>query len=125
MKKRNIGDEIIQGMHEAIDHMRGKKKIKAVIHKVKIPDEIDVRAIRKKLNLTRTEFAAKFGFSPRTLQHWEQGNRQPHGPAKVLLFLLQREPTVIEQILTRTETQSSRVAAAYKRKAAARSHSAS
>ncbi len=114
-KKRNIGDEIIQGMKEAIDHARGKK-VKAVVHKVEIPDEIDVRAIRKNLHLTSTEFAAKFGFSSRTLQHWEQGNRQPHGPARVLLFLLQREPAIIEHILANTRTRSSRGAAAYKRK---------
>lgn len=98
MKKRDISNEIIQGMKDAIKHVRGKKT-KSKIHKVEIPDEIDVRAIRHNLKLSRTEFAAKFGFSSRTLQHWEQGDRRPHGPAKVLLLLLEREPTVIEEIL--------------------------
>ena len=97
-KNRNIGDELIQGMESAIDYVRGKKK-DTVTHKIKIPDDIDVRSIRKKLSLSRQEFADKYGFSIRTLQHWEQGDRHPHGSAKVLLLLLQREPKTIENIL--------------------------
>lgn len=99
MTKRNIGDEIIAGMKEAIDHMRGKKT-RAVVRKVEIPDAIDVKKIRVKLHLSRQQFADRFGFSARTLQHWEQGDRHPQGPARVLLLLLQREPTIIENILS-------------------------
>lgn len=98
MTKRNIGDEITQSMQEAIEFIRGHQG-KAVVHEVNIPDEIDVRSIREGLHLSRKEFAASFGFSPRTLQHWEQGDRSPHGAAKVLLVLLQREPATIAKIL--------------------------
>ena len=98
MTKRNIGDEIIQGMAEAIEYIRGNES-GAVVHKVEIPDEIDVKSIREELNLSRQEFADSFGFSARTLQHWEQGDRNPHGPARVLLLLLQREPKIIAKIL--------------------------
>jgi len=97
-EKRNIGNEMIKSMEEALDYVRGKKT-SAITHKIEIPDNIDVKSIRKSLNLSRTAFADRFGFSSRTLQHWEQGNRRPHGPAKVLLLLLQREPEVIEDIL--------------------------
>jgi putative transcriptional regulator len=102
MIKRNIGDEIITGMEEAISYMQGKKT-RAVVHKVEIPDEIDVKAIREKLKLSRQKFADRFGFSSRTLQHWEQGDRHPHGTARVLLLLLQREPATIEEILRRDQ----------------------
>ena len=98
MTKRNIGDEIIQGMTEAIEYIRGNET-GAVVHKVEIPDEIDVKSIREELNLSRQEFADSFGFSARTLQHWEQGDRNPQGPARVLLLLLQREPKIIAKIL--------------------------
>lgn len=98
MIKRNIGNEIIEGLESAIDYMRGKKA-SGIVHKVEIPDEIDVRSIREKLQLSRQAFADRFGFSSRTLQHWEQGDRNPHGSAKVLLLLLQREPKTIENIL--------------------------
>jgi putative transcriptional regulator len=97
-KKRNIGNEIIEGLEDSIRHMRGKKT-SACVHKVKIPYDIDVKTIRKKLSLTRQEFADSYGFSIRTLQHWEQGSRHPHGPARVLLLLLLREPKTIQNIL--------------------------
>lgn len=100
--KRNIGNEIIQSMEDAIEYMRGKKT-RAVTHKVKIPDKIDVKSIRENLKLTRLAFADRFGFSSRTLQHWEQGDRRPQGAARVLLVLLQREPKVIENILNSEE----------------------
>src|SRR5437868_6526478 len=101
-KRRNVGEEIIEGMEEAIGYMRGKKT-RVAVHKVEIPDEINVRAIRAKLKLTRQEFADSFGFSIRTLQHWEQGDRRPHGSARILLLLLQRDPVTIEGILRNTK----------------------
>ena len=107
MTKRNIGNEIIKGMEEAIGYMRGKKT-RVAVHKVEIPDEIDVRAIREKLKLSRQDFADRFGFSIRTVQHWEQGNRHPHGPARVLLLLLQREPSTIEGILRHVKKERSK-----------------
>jgi putative transcriptional regulator len=97
--KRNISNEIIQEMENAVSFMRGKKA-RAVVHKVKIPDNIDVKKIRQKLHLSRQKFADKFGFSVRTLQHWEQGDRHPQGPARVLLVLLQRDPVAIASILS-------------------------
>ena len=96
--KRNIGNEIIQSMEEAVDYMRGKKT-RAIVHKVKIPDKIDVKSIRKNLKLSRPAFADRFGFSSRIIQHWEQGDRRPQGAARVLLLLLQRAPGTVEEIL--------------------------
>jgi hypothetical protein len=51
MTKRNIGDEIIEGMASAVHYMQGKKT-RAVAHKIKVPDEIDVRLIRNNLPVT-------------------------------------------------------------------------
>ena len=43
-------------MEEAVKYMRGKKT-NAVSRKVIIPDEIDIKAIRLKLKLSRQAFA--------------------------------------------------------------------
>lgn len=95
--KTQLGNNLIAGMQEAISYMRGEVHLKT--HQVEIPDEIDVKAIRERLKLSRSAFSREFGVSPRTLQHWEQGSRKPHGPARVLLLLLQRAPEVISGIL--------------------------
>lgn len=44
-----------------------------------------VRSLRQRLCYTQRGFAEKLGISPRTLQDWEQGRRQPSGPAKTFL----------------------------------------
>jgi putative transcriptional regulator len=40
---------------------------------MKIPDEVNVPAIRKRLKMTQEEFAACFHFDVDALRHWEQG----------------------------------------------------
>ncbi len=41
MTNRNIGNEIIQGMTEAIEYIRGNADA-ATVHKVETPNDIDV-----------------------------------------------------------------------------------
>lgn len=55
--------------------------------------------LRKRLGLTQEKFAARFGFSVATLRHWERGDRTPHGPALVLLNLIDREPQAVMRAL--------------------------
>jgi putative transcriptional regulator len=55
----------------------------------------DVKGIRERLGLTQERFAALMGVSSRTLQNWEQGRREPEGPAKALLRVVDREPEAV------------------------------
>ena len=50
-----------------------------------VPPETDVRALREKLGLSRSDFAALFGFNVRSLQDWEQGRRHPEIPSAFVL----------------------------------------
>lgn len=54
--------------------------------------EPKVKAIRAKTGLTQTRFASVLGVSKRTLENWEQGRRQPTGPARALLKILDADP---------------------------------
>jgi len=47
------------------------------------------------MDLTQRQFAAFFGFSVATLRHWEAGNREPAGPALVLLNVIRENPRVV------------------------------
>jgi putative transcriptional regulator len=49
--------------------------------------------------LTQVEFAAKFGISLGTLRHWERGDRQPRGPALILLHVVDKEPRAVLRAL--------------------------
>lgn len=60
-----------------------------------------VKAIRAKTGLTQERFAMVVGVSKRTLENWEQGRRQPTGPARALLKILDADPQQALQALTR------------------------
>jgi putative transcriptional regulator len=61
---------------------------------------IDITAIRKKTGATQDGFARQIGVSIATLRNWEQGRRQPEGPARVLLSMLARDPGIVARVLS-------------------------
>lgn len=88
-------NSISRGLREAIAHQKGK--VKGV--KIHERSEIDVQALRKRIGLTQEEFAAKFGISLGTLRHWERGDRQPRGPALVLLRVIEKNDRAVLRAL--------------------------
>lgn len=62
-------------------------------------DEIDVRAVRKRLGLTQEEIAPLFGMSVSGYRKWEQGKRAVSGPARTLLKVMSREPKAVLRAL--------------------------
>jgi len=89
------GKKIIEGLEEALRYARGEDT-GARVTVVEVPD---VPAIRKKLGLSQEDFARNFGVSLGTLRNWEQGSRQPEGPARVLLKVIDREPDAVKRAL--------------------------
>lgn len=95
--KISVGQEIITSLKEAIA-WAGGEDIPVRVTKVEIP-KTDIRAVRRKLRLSQSQFAAKFGFQPATLKNWEQGRTKPDGPARVLLAVIARHPDAVEDTL--------------------------
>lgn len=87
---------IKKGLLEAIEHASGRSD-EAIIHR---PKEIDVKALRQRIGMTQEQFAGMFGFSTATLRHWERGDRMPHGPARVLLNVIDHNPRAVIEALT-------------------------
>ena len=92
-----VADSIRRGLEEAVAYARGEAKEDA--YRVHVPATIDVRAIRTKLGMTQEEFAGRFGFSVNTLRHWEQGKRQPEGPTRAYLLVIERAPKAVQKAL--------------------------
>ena len=95
--KRSVGQEVITSLKEAIA-WAGGEDVAVRVTAVEVP-ETDVRAVRRKLRLSQSQFAAKFGFQPATLKNWEQGRTRPDGPARVLLAVIARHPEAVEDAL--------------------------
>jgi putative transcriptional regulator len=95
--KKELFEELVESMKQAGQIHRGEARPsrKFVIK----PD--DVRTIRAKLHKSQSEFARMIEVSLDTLQNWEQGRRQPVGPARALLVVASRAPRVVERALTR------------------------
>ena len=77
MSKRDIGQEILDGIREIKAHKTGKKPLKTNT----LSEPSSPQVIREKLKLSQSAFASLMGVSTRTIQDWEQGRRKPQGPA--------------------------------------------
>ena len=66
---------------------------------------------RAKLNKSQSEFALMIGVSVATLQNWEQGRRQPEGPARALLKVAAENPAAVAAALDPSGAPNPRVAA--------------
>src|SRR5215471_5347563 len=64
--------------------------------------EIDARTIkevRAKVGLSQPKFAAPLHVDVGTLRNWEQGRREPTGPAKALLAAIRKDPVHVLKAL--------------------------
>jgi putative transcriptional regulator len=95
--KKEAFDELIGSIREAGRILRGEQKPSREF--VFAPE--DICAIRARLRKSQDEFALMIGVSVATLRNWEQGRRQPHGPARALLKVAAENPKAVEKALGR------------------------
>ncbi len=99
-KHSELGRQVLEGLKLVEKHVKGE--IELPRRQVEVPDFVDVKAVREKSGLTQAEFARRYGISPRSLQEWEQGRRQPEGAVRAYLLVIDRNPRAVESALRRT-----------------------
>lgn len=57
------------------------------------------KVIRRALELTQEEFAARYHIPLGTLRDWEQGRAEPDQPAKAYLLVIARDPDHVNRVL--------------------------
>jgi putative transcriptional regulator len=82
---------LCESIRQAGEIRRGMRKPSRTF----VIEDPDPKAIRERLGLSQSRFASIIGVSVRTLQNWEQGRREPEGPAKALLRVVDREPQAV------------------------------
>lgn len=90
-------DSIKQGLSEAIEFAQGKPT-GARVHRVEVP-QVNIAAIRARTGLSQAAFANSIGVAKGTLLNWEHGRRRPTGPAQVLLAMIAKRPSLVEELL--------------------------
>ncbi len=94
MADRNLGAEILDGINEIKQFKKGKLALRTQ----ELSEPSPPKAIRLKLDMSQSAFAGLMGVSVRTLQDWEQGRREPQGPAVALLRIAEQHPEVFHQL---------------------------
>jgi putative transcriptional regulator len=93
-----IGTRLIKAAKEARAIARGKLTDS---FDVRVPDNVDVKALRKRLKCSQSEFSRRFGFAIDAVQDWEQHRRTPDRTARILLTVIAREPEAVRRALAR------------------------
>jgi putative transcriptional regulator len=62
--------------------------------------DIDVRKIRAVTGLSQAKFAELLSIEVATLRNWEQGRREPTGPARALLRAIRNNPIEVIKALS-------------------------
>ena len=90
--------------------MRGNRRVGHVIlgldrltsHAAQMDREPELKIIRRALELTQEEFAARYHIPLGTLRDWEQGRAEPDQTAQTYLTLIARDPDHVNRTLNRT-----------------------
>ena len=90
MTKRDVGQEILDSIREIKAGKVGRVTV--------VMEPADIKKVRKNMGVTQVSFAALMNISVRTVQDWEQGRRQPEGPAQSLLAIAARRPDVMQEV---------------------------
>ena len=86
-------EKVRKDLLDSVKQMRRGKA--ARFTQVNVPEAAEVRA---RSGLSQRDFAKLLGVSPRTLQDWEQGRREPTGAAKTLLKVAVMHPEFLREI---------------------------
>lgn len=93
--KTEAFEELLASVHQAGRIRRGSIRAS----RVTTFKPADIKATRKKLRASQSDFAAMIGISVATLRNWEQGRRVPDGPALALLRVASKEPLAVAKAL--------------------------
>ena len=99
MTKRNLFDELMQGVEDLKLERTGKVTLKTAMLEDKPRPVITAKEIvqlRETLHVSRPVFARMIRTSPRTLERWEQNKGKPDQGSATLLKLLETHPKTLK-----------------------------
>jgi putative transcriptional regulator len=112
----SLGKEIIRGLNEAVAFEAGEHR-GSKVHRVTLTARLnsaspapqygahEVKKIRATLGLSQALFGAALNVSPETVRAWEQGKKQPGGPAERLLEIAEKHPDLIQSVVKLRSTE--------------------
>jgi len=89
--KTRKSKKLIDAVVEADEILRGVRKPSREFR----VDATSIKTLRARLELSQARFAALLDIDLGTLRNWEQGRREPTGPAKALLRAIRNDPKAV------------------------------
>lgn len=96
-RKETVFEGIMQGAREALAFARGEADLSQ--YRVHVPEDLDVKAIRKATGLTQQDFAVRFGFNLARLRDLEQKRTHPDSAIRAYLTVIQKNPEAVKKAL--------------------------
>ena len=96
---RKAYEKVRAGLEDARGYLGGERA-GFTVHDIEVP-ELDVVAIRGETGLSQPAFPGSIAVPLGTLKNWEQGRHRQEGSARVLLTLIEKRPSIVQQELGR------------------------
>lgn len=95
--KKQLFERLVESMEQHNEIIRGSRAPSREFH----IDAVAVREIRALTQLSQPKFAMILDVDVGTLRNWEQGRREPTGPAKALLRAIRKDPKNVMKALAK------------------------
>lgn len=89
-------EQLVESMEQMGEITRGERAPSREFHM----DMLQVRQVRAATGLSQSRFAKVLDVQVGTLRNWEQGRRQPTGPARALLRAIHNDPEHVLKALS-------------------------
>ena len=87
--------QLMESVTQMDEIVRGEREPSREFH----VDALGIKEIRKATKLSQPKFARIIDVQVGTLRNWEQGRREPTGPAKALLRAIRKDPDHVLEAL--------------------------
>lgn len=101
MKKRNLFNELIEGMDALEAERTSKVTLRKTDVEYRVAPEVtpaDVVRVRTAMNVSQQVFARKMRTEAKTVANWEQGRSKPNAQAALLIRLVEKYPETIDHL---------------------------
>jgi putative transcriptional regulator len=96
-KKSTIFEELLAGVQRSRESASGARAAAPTFQ----IDATTIKKLRGRTKLSQPQFAVLLGVELSTLRNWEQGRREPTGPARALLRAIRNDPERVIRALAR------------------------
>jgi putative transcriptional regulator len=93
--EKKLFDRLLESVSQMNEIARGERAPSREF----VIDAVRVKEIRHATGLSQAKFAMLIDVQVATLRNWEQGRREPTGPAKALLRAIRKDPKRVIEAL--------------------------